>query len=107
MTNEENAVIDPLGNTIFLLQDVCLNQHADQDSLIYDDAATAIRKPALFIEVKENEKTELFYFRSVGWNHTILIKARFNNNRWEIDKCTINPSTEQLSEILQKGKQLL
>src|SRR4029079_9399950 len=104
MANEVPA-IDPLGKTIFLLPDVFFTE--DEANEIYDNATIVINKPAILIEVNENNEDQFYYFRSVGWNNTLLIIARWNNDRWEAYNCIKNPSTKMLSSILNKGKQIL
>jgi hypothetical protein len=101
-----NEVIttDPLGKTIHLLPADLFTE--TETSEIYDDATTVIRKPAILIEVKEKDETLYYYFRSVGWNNTLLITVRFNNNRWEAFHYVKNPSNQMLSSVLRKGKQL-
>lgn len=104
MINEVIAK-DPFGKIIHLSPGMIFTKN-DPDE-IYDDAATVIKKPAIIIEVKENDESQLYYFRSVGWNNTLLITAKFNNGRWEAYECLKNPSSEVLSAVLKKGKQLL
>jgi hypothetical protein len=84
MANEVTT-IDPLGKTIHLLPAILFPDNKAGE--IYDDAATVIQKPAILIEANENNETEYHYFRSVGWNNTLLITVRFKNGRWEAYKC--------------------
>lgn len=107
MANEVRSTIDPFGNTIFLLQDICISHNLTEENEIYDDAATVISKPALVIEVKVDGPPELYYFRSVGWDSTMLITAHLHNERWETSNCVRNPSNEALSDLMRKGIQLL
>jgi hypothetical protein len=101
----EVAVIDPLGKTIYLLPGILFSENEAEE--IYDDATVVIKKPALLVEVHENNATQLYYFRSIGWNKTLLIITRRDNERWEAYSCVKNPSSEILSAILKKGKQLI
>lgn len=103
MPNEVDA-IDPLGKTIYLLPGILFTENEADE--IYDDAATVIKKPALVIEVNENSKTQYYYFRSIGWNKTLLLVAHWNNERWEAYNCIKNPTSDMLSAILKKGKQI-
>jgi hypothetical protein len=105
MANEVFTAVDPFGKTIFLLHGIGLDGNEEHE--IFDNAATVIQKPAILIEAKENDTAELYYFRSIGWHNTMLIKVKFNNNRWEAYNCTKNPSSEELSALLKKGKQLI
>jgi hypothetical protein len=102
MPNEVVA-IDPLGKTIYLPRTSYTENEAAE---IYDDAATVVEKPALIIEVTENGETQFYYFRSVGWNSTLLIVARFMNERWEAYEFVKNAASELLLSVLKRGKQV-
>jgi hypothetical protein len=104
MANEARAVTDPLGNAVFLLDD--LSKFTAKGG-IYDDATTVITKPALVIETIEDNEKEMHYFRSIGWDHTMLITVHFRNNRWEASSYLRDPPNDMLAVILKKGKQLL
>jgi hypothetical protein len=104
MANEVMSIIDPLGRTIHLLEGIRVEE---DDPDIYDDVATVIQKPALLIEVDENNEIEFYYFRSVGWYNTLLIMVHFQNNQWEAYSRIKNPLNEVLNNLLKKGKQLI
>ena len=104
MTNEVIAT-DPFGKMVHILPGFFFAENESQE--IYDDAATVINKPAIIVEVTENEETKFYYFRSVGWNNTLLLTTRLNNGRWEAYDFLQNPSNEMLLSVLKKGKQLL
>jgi hypothetical protein len=105
MANEAMKIVDPLGKAVYLLPAICgeKNEHHE----VYDDAATVIHKPAILVETRENGELQFHYFRSVGWNSTLLIAARFQNHRWEAYSCVKNPTTRELSAILKRGKQII
>jgi hypothetical protein len=106
MANEATKVTDPLGNDVHLLQGSLLHSGNKKTGDIYDDIVTVIQKPAILIRVNGNPD-ELYYYRSIGWHHTILLAVRYENGRWETYECIENPSAEQLSELMRKGKQLI
>jgi hypothetical protein len=106
MVNEERTSIDPLGNVVFIVPGICAVKDGP-DAEIYDDVAIVIQKPALFIEVASGISKEFYYFRSVGWNNTMLITARFQHERWEACACVKNPPNDDLAQLLKKGKQLI
>jgi hypothetical protein len=106
MANEVMSVTDPLGNTIFLLEGTCVEDEKENPE-IYDTATTVIQKPALMIKLDAGPELEHYYFRSIGWHSTMLVTAIFRNGRWESYKCVRNPTNEELSSLLKKGKQLL
>lgn len=103
MANEV-VIQDPLGKPIHLLTKSFFTEIESAED--YDDAATVIKKPALIIEVIENNATHFYYFRSVGWNSTLLIAVRFTNGIWKAYNVVKNPSSQTLSDILKKGKQI-
>lgn len=105
MANEIMRVTDPLGKTIFLLPGLCADENEEQE--IYDDATTVIEKPAMLIESRQNDETSLYYFRSVGWHNTLLITVKLKEGRWEACECKKNPSSQDLSALLKKGKQII
>jgi hypothetical protein len=104
VTNEVLA-IDPLGKTIYLLPGIFFTKNEEHE--IYDDITTVIRKPAILIEVNENNETQFYYFRSIGWNYTLLITVKLKDSRWEAYNCVKNPSSEILAALLKRGKQIL
>lgn len=106
MANEEMKVLDPLGKTIYLPSGICDRDNMQQD-IIYDDVQTVIQKPALLVEVTENNDHYFYYYRSVGWNQTLLITVHLKNSQWQAVNCQKNPSTRELSFILKKGKQII
>ena len=106
MANEATMVTDPLGNQIYLLQASLLHSGSKKMGEIYDDIVTVIKKPAILIRVN-GDPDELYYYRSIGWHHTILLVVRFQNGRWETHQCIQDPPAEQLSGLMKKGKQLI
>jgi hypothetical protein len=105
MANEVIPVVDPLGNTIYLLEDLCV-ENEEPDPEIYDTAITVIKKPAMVIETKNDHSIQHYYFRSVGWQNTILISVLLKSGKWLSDKCWRNPTYQELSDLLKTGKQI-
>jgi len=106
MANDVRTVTDPLGNTIHLLQDIHL-MSCENEKDMYDSPETVISKPAMLIEVTRELKKQMYYFRYVGGERTMLILVDYNGSRWEITECIRNPPNEMLSKIMKSGKQLL
>lgn len=108
MANEVIVVTDPMGNEIYFVTANCFTPDEVQEHEVYDDVTAVIKKPAILVEIKnERNKKELHYFRSIGWQNTLLIKVEFLNNRWETIQCIKNPSNAELSELLKKGVQII
>jgi hypothetical protein len=107
MVNEMETIVDPLGNRVKLQGDICPEVSFKAGAEVYDDASTVISRPALLIELTQNLSIELYYYRSIGWNDTLLIAARKTGTEWEAYECKRNPSSTILSELLRRGKQLI
>ena len=105
MTNEV-PIIDPLGKRIYLVSEVC-SKETELSEDIYNDVTAVIKKPALILEIIKNQESELYYFRSVEWDKTLLISVHYCNSRWEAYECKKNPESNELSTLLKKGKLLL
>jgi hypothetical protein len=93
-----------LGRTVYLSPDAFLMH--DKASGVFDDVTAVIKRPAVLVEVKENETTEYYYFRSVGWNKALLIVTHLDNDRWQAYKFVWNPTADAMSNVLSRGKQV-
>jgi len=102
---DDVALIDPLGKTIYFLADLFTKQNSGNGVL--NDVTEVITKPAILVEVQENDQTRFYYFRSVGGNKTFAIIVRRINDQWQAYHCIKNPAGEMLSMVLKKGKQIL
>lgn len=105
MANEAMAT-DPLGNQIHLIS-TSLPSGDSPNYEIYDDVSLVIKKPAMLVEIIKDDNKEMYYFRSMGWEYTLLIKVEFLNDRWETTKWTKNPTNGELSRLLKVGKQII
>jgi hypothetical protein len=105
MDSTSHEVYDPLGNSVQISVAIC--ESADQNSIeIYDDAIAVIEKPAL-VFLMQQEKTEHYYYRSVGWNKIMMIIAEKQDGSFIASECIIDPSKELMATIFEKGTQLL
>ncbi|HEY0065883.1 MAG TPA: hypothetical protein VGB46_00925 [Flavisolibacter sp.] len=100
-------ITDPLGNKIKFLDNLCAIEQFMQEGEVYDDLSTVITRPAILIELSDTIPLELYYYRSIGWNHTLLIGVRKSGSEWEAFQCQRNPEFAVLSGLLKKGKQLI
>ncbi|HUR11062.1 MAG TPA: hypothetical protein VM012_06820 [Flavitalea sp.] len=105
MAKERGNISDPFGNHVYLLPGLCAHDSKEDEVGMYDDATTVISKPAMVIEIKSEK--ELHYFRSIGWHRTMLVMARKATDGWEAYRCITNPSNEEISALLKKGKQII
>lgn len=107
MTEEMIYINDPLGRIISFSKKLCSLEieHIDSHDP-YDDLSSVIAKPAILIETSDLP-VKLFYFRSIGWQLSVLIKVKFEKRLWEAYKCIINPSDADIVGLLKKGKQII
>jgi hypothetical protein len=106
MATEETVIKDPLGNHIRLPKNLCDLEGKEVSPEIYDDADTAIKKPAFIIETMQEGRTELHYFRSIGWHHTLLLTVRKKDGEWVASTCILNPERKHLTYLLTQGKKI-
>ena len=107
MTEEVTYINDPLGRKICIAKNLCSLENEEIDTLdLFDDLFSVITKPAILIEASGTPK-EFCYFRSIGWNLSVLIKVKFIDHCWEAYSCIINPSDEVIVSLLKNGKQII
>ena len=99
--NSENSIVkDPLGNIVFLSEELCL-QHAEPLKDMYDPIARIIEAPAYMVEVPGSE---IYYIRAVDWENIVLVEASMQDGKWNALTCVTNPSREFIGSIIKKGK---
>lgn len=104
MAKNKIIVTDPRGNKIRLQKGLCVFKDFPLGKDAYDDLASVIEKPIIMIQMKD-EKT--YYYRSVGWNITLLVTAVKKNNEWLAETCLLNPDPKMLSALLKEGNQII
>ena len=99
--NDENSIVkDPLGNIVFISDELCVaEQEAMEES--FDPVARIIESPAYMVDVAG---TEMYYIRAVDWDNIMLVEAVMNSGKWQAGICIKNPSREYISTIIKKGK---
>lgn len=106
MTDEVVYIEDPVGNRISLAKKLCcIGDEEMGENDLYDDLYSVIKKPALLIQT--DVPSELNYYRSIGWQFSVLIKAKWNINNWEAYQCIINPSDNDIVALMKTGKQII
>ena len=106
MKDEVVYIEDPVGHRISLAKKLCsISNTETEGNDLYDDLYSVIKKPALLIQT--DIPIELHYYRSVGWQFSILIKVKWNTRNWEAYKCIINPSDTDIVALMKKGKQII
>jgi hypothetical protein len=94
-------VTDPSGLSINIPEGFCPPPGENPEDF-YADAFSAIRKPAFFIKL-DNDKVR-YYYRSLGWGITVLIKAVQDATGWSADSCRYNPSITEVRSLAQQGE---
>lgn len=101
--NNTETIIDPLGNEVVLPHSICDLHVLGVDSLeIYDKPSRVIEAPAMMMQVS-GAFDENYYFRSVGWENSLLIGTKKINGIWTAHIVMTNPSSQQLRDIYKKG----
>ena len=103
MKNDILRIRDPLGNQIYLPEQLGILKVEGNPGDIYDDVASVIKSPAMIIKRDLEDGFELNYFRSVGWKMTLLIIAIFEDNKWRAIQCVQNPNSDQLTKLMAEG----
>ena len=107
------TVIDPKGNEVSIPKKLLpADLLSGRNKAVYDPPEKVIERPAILLTTcKEaaaapTETCENHYFRSIGWQDTLLISARKKEGRWTAYQCICNPSFQQLSHLFKVAKQL-
>lgn len=107
MTEEVIYINDPLGRKISIAKNLCCFQKIKLNSFdLLDDLFSVIKKPALMIEMAR-PVTEYLYFRSIGWDLSVLIHVKRIKHLLHAYKCRINPSDADIIDLLKNGKQII
>jgi hypothetical protein len=101
-----SIIQDPLGNTVMLSPELCEHTgsevHTDD---FMDSATTVVQQPALVLQLKDSGK-QLYYFRSIAWNRTLLISTTKEDGHYHAYECTHNPTQEELALLFGKTDQV-
>ena len=102
LNNTATRILDPSGRDVLMPESLCIQGSDDPPAhLLNDDCQKVIETPACIIELASDH---LFYFRSVGWNFTVLIEAICRDGSWNAVRCLKNPATSYIVSLLRQGK---
>lgn len=101
MDNKTTIVTDPRNRQVHLPADLCLQAEA-QGPLPppYDAYAKVVETPACIIETLDQH---VYYFRSLGWNFTVLIETVLYEGHWVATGCYKNPDAAYIQQLLRGG----
>jgi hypothetical protein len=91
------AIRDPLGNLI----QVPHHSSCSTFKLSLHDIRQVVTSPAFIIQIGLNE---LYFFRLLDWELNLMVEVKANNKEYIVNGCTVNPSVEFISSLLEKGK---
>ena len=101
--NNTETIIDPLGNEVLLPQNLSDLNYLGIDILeVFDKPSKVIEAPAMMMQVS-GAFDENYYFRSVGWENSLLIGTKKIAGKWTVHTVLRNPSSQQLREIYKTG----
>ena len=107
MANEARIITDPLGNLVRIAPTLCDIGPLPVHYETFDDLFDVIRRPVMLIELSDSPILQLCYYRSIGWDTTLLIITKKTDDEWEAFRCIHNPSPVTVSDLLKKGRQLI
>ena len=97
-------VKDPFGYNIIVMDASCFPEEVTKNPDIYNGIHTVIERPAFIIVVTENEIQERYYYRSIGWTKSVLIRAQLNGPTWEANDCIFDPADSFIKKLAVKGR---
>lgn len=96
---------DPLGNRVRFEPASILPGPKGSAHLRPKDLEAAITHPAMIIALEE--ESARYYYRSVDWNLTLLVRVTLENEIWFTESGNWNPSSPELTGLIKRGRQLL
>lgn len=102
MENDNNIVTDPVGYDIHLPVGICNEgQEEMKQKSAFKSMQQVIEAPSCIIEMPNQQRC---YFRSLGWNFTVLICVALQEGKWTAISYSKNPSEAHIQELLKEGK---
>jgi hypothetical protein len=103
----EQAVIlkDPFGLQVTIKDSLCfVDDPGERDSRLLNDFRTVIERPAFVIDMRAGNPPSRYYFRSIGWDTSLLIRAEWRDGSWLAKDCQRNPEELHLKNLAEQGK---
>lgn len=101
MKDDDYIVTDPAGYDIYLPVGLC-NKGGEMNipANVFKSIEEVIEAPSCIIEMPNQGRC---YFRSLGWNLTMLICVELQGGKWTAISCSKNPSEEHIQKLLKEG----
>jgi hypothetical protein len=103
MEKGQFMVTDPFGFRIHILDESCFPKEVTSDPEIYNGFHTVIERPAFIIVLPDNSPAERYYYRSIGWTKTVLIRVQ-KKQEWEANQCIFDPSDTMIKKLAAQGR---
>lgn len=101
---ERTILKDPLGNRVRFEPASFLPGPKGTAHLRAKDLEAAITHPAMIIGLEA--ESVRYYYRSIDWNLTLLVRVALEEEVWVTVSGQWNPASQELTELIKKGKQL-
>jgi hypothetical protein len=98
----EKKVFDQFGNAVIISDNILPHNLPDNEVAV--DAGMAITHPAMIIETTDG--SERYYLRTIESEIRMLVKVKKFDDAYIADQCQLNPTAEQIQELLKRGKQI-
>jgi hypothetical protein len=104
MKKGQSMVTDPFGFRVIILDESCFTNEVTSDPEIYNGFQTVIERPAFIIVLPDNSPAERYYYRSIGWTKTVLIRVQKKDENWEANECVFDPSDALIKQLAAQGR---
>lgn len=95
---------DPFGFRILILGESCFPKEVTSDPEIYNGFQTVIERPAFIIVLPDHSPPERYYYRSIGWSKSVLIRAQQLEGNWQANECTFDPKDTFIKQLAAQGR---
>ncbi|GAC1426841.1 MAG: hypothetical protein NVS1B13_17440 [Flavisolibacter sp.] len=98
------VVIDPLGNQVYLMKRFIFLTQDNYDAPT--DIIPTISTPGIVIEIGM-PCFEMHYFKKLGWDATLLISVKKEDDHWNVIECEKNPSKFKVEALIKRRSKVI
>jgi hypothetical protein len=99
-----NLLVDPFGLEIILEDEDCFSDEKAGGRHYYNDFHSVIEKPAYIINLPSSSPPERYYFRTIGWEISLLIRSQLIGKEWRANHCEVDPADDHIKKLAEKGQ---